>query len=148
MRQWLPNPRLILTSAPFMVFVGMSTLILGGLAGAAMLDNGEDRNMSVAQSGFMMAETDTDQHSSKALLHEVESAKKEADSILSNNPGTENSPNINMMGYFEASSQQKHRIRRDPFSPIRPVAQIPAINNEHMARGSKVTAPGDSNNPA
>lgn len=139
------------SSAPVMVSIGMTTLILGGVSGSQFLDSGTSHTLW-PQFGLSAPHLHPKKALTKPLQQEIESLKRQSasDAVRLAEAGTDNL-HVNFLSY--AQNEESLEIRRDPFAPLPPPKQ-PAkpekgkLNVQVVQQKANVVVPGDSANRA
>jgi hypothetical protein len=134
----------IFISAPFIVTLGITILILGGLSGGRWLYE-TIPSPNLTRNDLIVKSFETFKTSTNALIGEVRTLKGETQSLMIQQTILQQPETAyTLLGYSKDLQSGELLPRRDPFAPIAP----PGNENLLVQRGqlipAKVNAPGDS----
>ncbi len=150
MRTWFKRPITQYVSAPMVVTAGMVALILGGLAGSAMLFN-HHPDARLMNSAFAEAPETAPVQSAQQLKNDIAALKAESAELINTTRLADNASAQAFLGLAESTIGGRYMPRRDPFAPVAPppaattlAAEDDSLPVETPRPPARVRVPGDN----
>ncbi len=141
---WFSKPLSIFASAPCMVAVGMSSLILGGFGASHLMGNS---HVTVNFGKHLINTSQTNAPTSASnIAQQVSALKGETANLVTEGESKIN--NFNLLSYAAKTNLSALKVRRDPFAPITP--PLVRLTYTHISAKlaqplASVQVPGDTN---